>query len=292
MNFSGWVAIPRSVLNYTRMGILSNTELLVLTTLMFLADSKTGRGHINAAALRASLPDLKYETAKRALKSLEDKRLVFRQIRHASTALYPYWVHGYQITSGPHKMLWTNLSKVFSNHDVSSIEYDTDVPEAIPEITPAVIPEAVPEGALENAPNNNNDRDHEKDQDLPVTGDGASVRCIEAGIASRSTGSPDGTAPPAMALAGDDGAGCPSMSGGCQSPPVSTQSGVRYEDDEGFIDSVTGARLPESELNPRIAHLGLRLVHGSFINTETGAPVFLRHALPLITANPAERIAA
>ena len=171
MNFSGWVAIPRSILNNTHTGKLSNNEQLVLMTLMLLADAKTGSGHINAAAIRAYLPELKYDTAKRVLNNLETKRLIYRQIVHASKSLYPYWVHGYQVSDGPNKLLWINLSQVFVSGDVRSIIYDKVAPETTPEITPEVPPDTTPDCA----PNNNNDQDNDKDTDTP------SIRTVVSG---------------------------------------------------------------------------------------------------------------
>jgi hypothetical protein len=163
MNFSGWVAIPRSILNNTHTGRLSNNEQLVLMTLMLLADAKTGSGHINAAAIRAYLPELKYDTAKRVLNSLETKRLIFRQIVHASKSLYPYWIHGYQISDGTNKLLWINLSQVFISGHITSIMYDKVAPETTPERPPETPPERPPD----DAPNNNSDKDNHKDTDTP-----------------------------------------------------------------------------------------------------------------------------
>ena len=163
MIFSGWVAIPRSILNNTHTGKLSNSEQLVLLTLMLLADAQTGSGYINAAAIRAYLPELKYVTAKRVLKSLEDKRLIYRKITHASNDLYPYWIHAYQVSSGPHKMSFTNISQVFVTDDLCTITYDADVPAMAPAIVPAMRPAIAPA----DAPNNNNDHDNDLHNDKP-----------------------------------------------------------------------------------------------------------------------------
>jgi len=159
MNFTGWVAIPRSIIENTYTGLLSNTEQLVLLTLMLLADAKTGSGYINAAAIRVYLPDLKYGTAKRVLKSLEDKRLIFRKIKPASNDLYPYWLHGYQISGGQHKMSFIDLSEVFTNQNVAAIRYVADVPAKAPAVMPAVALASVPAIGLASAPNNNKDKD-------------------------------------------------------------------------------------------------------------------------------------
>ena len=192
MNFSGWVAIPRTILNNTHTGRLTNNEQLVLITLTLLADSKTGSGYINAAAIRAYLPELNYDRAKRVLKSLEDKRLLYRQIKHQSNDLYHYWVDGYQVSDGVHRLLWTNLSEVFETKDVSRVRYEQSPPAAPPADYPAEPPADYPAIHPATAPNNNHDKDKQKDNDKdtlpPNNGDGESLcdsKC-EAGSDERS----------------------------------------------------------------------------------------------------------
>lgn len=173
MTFNGWVAVPRSILNNTHTGFLTNNEQLVLLTLMFLADAKTGRGYINAAALCSTyLPELKYDSAKRILQSLQDKGIIYRRITHASKKLYPFWLHGFQISDGPNKMLWTNLEQVFITDDLGSIQYEKAVPDCYPDHHPDHPPD--------HAPNNNKDRDNEidneKDKPLGIQGRELDVR--------------------------------------------------------------------------------------------------------------------
>ena len=55
-----------------------------------------------------------------ALASLEEKRFLYRQIVHASKKLYTFWLHGYQLSDGPNRLLWTNLSQVFATRDISA----------------------------------------------------------------------------------------------------------------------------------------------------------------------------
>lgn len=163
MNFSGWVAIPRSILNNTHTQRLTITEQLVLMTLFLLANSKTGSGHINAAVLLSYLPELKYNTAKRVLLSLEVKRFVYRQIVHASKNVYGYWLHGYQISEGKNRLRWTNLSQVFVSRDIKDIQYDEVAPDVVLDVVPDVVPDMVPDHVL----NNNKDHEHEHDTDNP-----------------------------------------------------------------------------------------------------------------------------
>lgn len=163
MNFSGWVAIPRSVLNNTHTQRLTNVEQLVFLTLMLLADSKTGSGRINAVTILSYLPELTYHTAKRVLNSLEQKRFIYRQVVHASKRVYPYWLHGYQVSDGPNKLRWTNISQVFSTHNVKDIRYDEVVPDMPLDVAPDVSPDVAPD----DVPNNNKDHDKNHDNDTP-----------------------------------------------------------------------------------------------------------------------------
>jgi hypothetical protein len=89
MNFSGWVAVRRGLLEHMVTGDLSMSETMVLTVLILLADSGNGRGYINGPSLRAWIPELEYDSAKQILQSLEEKRFIWRQIKHGSNAAYP-----------------------------------------------------------------------------------------------------------------------------------------------------------------------------------------------------------
>lgn len=164
MNFSGWVAFRRSFLEHTMDGSLSNQEALVLFTLILLADSKTGRGMINAAAIRTFLPELDYHAAKKILKSLEDKRYIWRKIKHRSKALYPYWVNRYEITQGPHKSFQIDLSQVFDSRDSSDIRYVNPTPAGAPQTLLESSPQAVPQAVPEGVPYNNKDHYTENQQ--------------------------------------------------------------------------------------------------------------------------------
>jgi hypothetical protein len=167
MNFRGFVQFRRAFLEHTMDGRLSNLEALVLFCLILLADSKTGRGTINAAAIRAFLPDLSYEAAKRALKSLEDKQYIWRQITPHSKALYPYWVNRYEVSQGPRKSLQIDLSRVFESKDVSQLMYinpDLEVDrDELPDPSRHKVRQVAPGGALNNNKDNENNKNKEKD---------------------------------------------------------------------------------------------------------------------------------
>lgn len=164
MNFSGFVAFRRGFLDHIREGKLSNTEALVLFTLILLADSKSGRGAINAAAIRAFLPELKYETAKRVLKELEDRRYIWREITHASKALYPYWINHYAVSQGPYNSFQIDLSQVFESRDIRDIRYVKPVPAHTPHKALDDTPHNTPQDIPDDAPNNNKDNNKDKDK--------------------------------------------------------------------------------------------------------------------------------
>jgi hypothetical protein len=139
MNLAGFVPLRRSVFEHTANGRLSSNECLVFLLLVALADRRTGSGTINAPSLRAFLPELSYDAAKRVLCSLESKGYVFRDIVPFSKRVYRFWINKYRPTDGQYKSLQINISKALESRDVNDIAY----------INPA--PEGALEGALETA---------------------------------------------------------------------------------------------------------------------------------------------
>lgn len=144
MNLAGYVPLRRSVFEHTASGKLSNTECLVFLLLVALADRRTGSGTINGPSLRAFLPDLSHDSAKRTLSSLECKGYVFRDIVPFSKRVYRYWINKYRPTDGKYKMRQINLSKALETRNVNDIEYIDLAPESAPDTAP----ETAPEGAL------------------------------------------------------------------------------------------------------------------------------------------------
>lgn len=139
MNLAGYVPLRRAVFEHTAAGKLSSTECLVFLLLVVLADRRTGSGTINAPSLRAFLPELSYDAAKRVLCSLESKGYVFRDIVPFSKLVYRFWINKYRPTEGKYKSLQINIAKALESRDVNDIEY----------INPAL--EGALEGALETA---------------------------------------------------------------------------------------------------------------------------------------------
>jgi hypothetical protein len=144
MNLAGYVPLRRSVFEHTANGKLSSNECLVFLLLVALADRRTGCGTINAPSLRAFLPELSHDSAKRVLCSLESKGYVFRDIVPFSKRVYRFWINKYRPTEGKYKSLQTNISKALESRDVNDIEYINPAPETAPEGAP----ETAPEGAL------------------------------------------------------------------------------------------------------------------------------------------------
>jgi hypothetical protein len=249
MNFSGWVPIRRGILEHTMTGALSGTEFMVFTALVLLADKSTGRGTTNAAAIRTYLPGLKYDSAKRALLSLQVKRYIWRQISPQSKVVYPYWINRYEVTDGPHKMLQTDLSEVFEKEDISAIRYI----EAAPQTPLQTALHTAPHTPLQRPLNNNkdNNKDNNNDKTTPVMESGEPERDDETGIAIIA---PDR----AMAHSGDmvpDG-----------SQPVPSGVDLRWKGiDDGFRDS-KGKTVYFEEVNRRIAPLNLEWRGGDFFH--------------------------
>jgi len=144
VNLAGYVPLRRAVFEHTATGKLSNTECLAFLLLVALADRRTGCGTINGPTLRAFLPELSHDAAKRVLYSLESKGYVFRNIVPFSKRVYRYWINKYRPTEGKYKSLQINLSKALESRDVNDIEYVDPAPETAPEGAP----ETAPEGAL------------------------------------------------------------------------------------------------------------------------------------------------
>ena len=167
MNFSGYVQLRRGLLFHLQDGRLSLLEYAVLITLIMLADKETGSGTINANTLSAFMGEgLDYESEvprnrqrgkQRILKSLEEKRYIYRAIVPHSKRAYRFWVDKYLCTNGPNKSRRVDLSKVFVTHDLKDIRYA------------AAVAETVAEGVAETvASNKKEEKRHENTPSKPV----------------------------------------------------------------------------------------------------------------------------
>lgn len=300
MNLAGWVPIPRSIMYYTHTGRLSNTEQLVFLTLILTADHKKGCGRTNAAAIRFFLPGLKYDTAKCVMKSLEEKRLIFRQIKHASTDLYPYWLHGYQISDGPNKFRWTNLSEVFVKRDISAIRYDEDAPEPLLEtpleITPATAPEAPPPITPGDPPKYDTNKDKHKDKDKDKYDPLGSAECLSSSLINATHSTPDvrtkcsiGFPARAEVVPKKVPNQVPDVRcvGSQQSSGTVRRANVGLQWIKGlkvWRDAVTGEIVPPLEVRERVGRVNLELFGEEFYDSISKEPVPWDVALRRIAA--------
>lgn len=274
MNFQGWVAIPRNVLDHPHSGRLTSSEQLVLLTLILLADRRDGSGKINAAALRTYLPDMTYDTSKRALKGLEDKRFLYRQIVHASKKLYRFWVHGCPVSDGSDRLRWTNLSQVFVSGDVNAIRYDEAAPDAPSETTPEApwddASDTTPDGPLNN--NTETETETNKKKDIPF---GLVAKCASDSSVIAIQLTPDvrtkcsigsrRSAENVPAIFPDvcrDG----SANGSAKVP---CKAGLRWDKDaRSWFDIGTNDTVPVHEVRERVKLAGLELYGDVFITTD------------------------
>jgi hypothetical protein len=124
MRFAGWLKFRRGIMDHLMDGRLSGKEYIALTALIIMADASTGCGKINGAVLHSCAPCFKNsEAAQRALKSLEDKGYIYRQVKLRSPIVYPYAIDKYIPTTGPHKDRQVSVAKARNSHRFEDIEY-------------------------------------------------------------------------------------------------------------------------------------------------------------------------
>ena len=150
MIFGGFVPLRRGLIEHTADGRLTNNEALVFVWLLMLADHKTGSYTINGPTLRVFLPGLNKSAAQRALEGLERKQYIYRDIKPRSPLVYPYFIEGFQITDGPHKMSQLDLSEVFATKDISKVRYLKSAPDTELGTGPATGPDTGPDTANYN----------------------------------------------------------------------------------------------------------------------------------------------
>jgi hypothetical protein len=250
MNLSGWVAVRRGILEHMLTGKLSMSETLVLTVLILLADSSTGRGYINGPSLRAWIPELEYDSAKQILQSLEEKRFIWRQIKHGSKAAYPYWVDKYEPSKGRHKGLLTNLSKVFDSNDAKDVEYV----KVSPEEQPAIPPERPPHLPLHPPLNNNKNKNTDKNKNTTSSVNDASAAMLQT-VQQRSANTAPG-AVTALRQHRDSTATAQRHQG----------VGIQWNEDGSFVDIPTGRQISIPTASWRANAIGLDYRNGDFVD--------------------------
>ena len=98
VNNSGYVPMRRGIIKHLQDGSLTLNEYIVFTLLLMLADHKTGCGLINAAGIAYwTGAQMGIDGADRALRSLDKKDYIVREIMRGKERLYPYRVQNFEI---------------------------------------------------------------------------------------------------------------------------------------------------------------------------------------------------
>ena len=98
ITLNGYVQKRRGVLQHLVDGRMTPNEYLVFDILLILADHNTGCGMINAPAIVFwSGGQLSVDGADRALRGLDKKNYIVREISAGRMGLYPYRIHNYEI---------------------------------------------------------------------------------------------------------------------------------------------------------------------------------------------------
>lgn len=278
MNFSGWVAFRRGILEHTLSGHLSTHELAAMTVLILLADKETGAGRINSPLLRYYLPDLSDDAAKRVLKSLEEKGYIFREVVVHSKRAYRYWVNKYAPTTGLNAMRLTDISQALATKDVGDIRYSHPAPDGAPQTAPQGTPQTAPQGA----PSNKKEKEKEKENKKTSSssnGDLSVTQNVTADVSAKAQTCEQGGdfSVTRNVISCDD-----QVIVGGQTQPR-TGAGLRWSGpDGGYVDQATGKLVDLSKARERIkGATGLEQFGATFINS-TGAEVTWDEAQRLI----------
>ena len=294
MTFVGWVPLRRGIFEHTMLGRLTGNEALVLLCLITLADHKTGSGTTNAAAIRTYLPSLSYDSAKRALCSLEDKHYLFRAIVHRSKRVYPYWINRYEPSDGSHKMLQIDLSEVFESKDIKDINYVTPPPHSALHTSPETAPQSPRRTPLYN--NNDKYKDIEQLQPSLLIGECASEGALPSHIDDHRTRIAQRTSAKGNAhVTAHNEASVPAdpqehMVGSTEASTGGV--GLRWSGYDGSFVDVDGHTVSSSKVRQLIAPLGLEMLGQGFFDPTTKNTVMWEAALARISGSEPNRIAA
>ena len=101
INLSGWVQARRGVLEHLQDGRMTPNEFAVFHILLYLADKETGSYLINAKAIAFwTNGTINEDGADRALRSLEKKGYIVRDITPGKLGVYPYHIQKYIVSYG------------------------------------------------------------------------------------------------------------------------------------------------------------------------------------------------
>lgn len=97
----GFVQLRRGLLTHLMDGRISPNEFAVFTILLMLADKETGSYRINASAVRFWTGNqMSRDSADRALRGLEEKGYIVREIATGSRSVYAYHIQKFVVTHG------------------------------------------------------------------------------------------------------------------------------------------------------------------------------------------------
>jgi hypothetical protein len=117
--FGGWVQMPRLHLQHVVSDEITGLEHYTLMVLTLLADAATGGDRINAPILCYWTGQaFNHDTAGRILASLHAKKRIWYRARRQSKKAQPYWVNGYVLTRGLHKLRQINLSQLYEGESI------------------------------------------------------------------------------------------------------------------------------------------------------------------------------
>jgi hypothetical protein len=272
------------------LGYLSNNEALVLVWLILLADHTSGSGTTNAPAIRTYLPELSIDAAKRTLRSLEDKRYIYRHITPFSKRVYQYWVDGYVISQGSNDALQISLEQVFDSRDAKDIRYINPAPEGA--LQGALQP--APRTALQGAHNNNTITRRSNDKDTKKT---TSVikEMIDSQIHSENDSLCAAACSAIATTSGERSAHGDSHKGDRLNAHTDAHTngvGLRWDSGQGvYLDTQTGRAIPFDVVDRRIIRLGLKRIGSEFFD-EQHIPVAWKIAQARITGSTLVREAA
>jgi hypothetical protein len=98
INLNGYVPVRRGLVTHLQTGRMTVNEYVVFNLLLMLADHETGTGLINAPAIVYwSGGQLSLDGADRALRSLDKKDYIVREITPGTERLYLYRVQNFEI---------------------------------------------------------------------------------------------------------------------------------------------------------------------------------------------------
>lgn len=148
INLNGWVQKRRGVLQHLQDGRITANEYLVFDILLMLADKETGSYKTNSGAIAFwTNGQIKKDAADRALRGLEEKGYIVREITPGHNGVYPYHVQKYIATAGADEgKVLTFTKKSNGTEKIAELlgYFGAEGVESTPTPTPTATPTATP----------------------------------------------------------------------------------------------------------------------------------------------------